>query len=105
MHHGKLRAWSRAGGPAPPGIANLGDEVWTADAPDENNGVVILGTPLGRDASVESHGRDRLEKEALLLDNIPKLDDVQCAWLLLSYSTVPRANHMLRMLPPQRSNS
>ena len=29
-----------------------------------------------------------------------QLDDLQCAWLLLTFCGVPRANHFLRVLPP-----
>ena len=50
-HQGKLRMWSRAGGPAPAEVAALAtreNPVWVADAPSHLNGLVILGTPLGR---------------------------------------------------------
>ena len=44
-HLGKLKAWSRLGGSAPPGLADLGDDIWTADKSDELNGHKVLGTP------------------------------------------------------------
>ena len=31
---------------------------------------------------------------------ISKMRDLQCAWIMLSMSAVPRANHMIRMVPP-----
>ena len=47
---GKLKAWSSGGGPAPPDIVAIGANVWTADKPDHLNGLVVLGTPLGKPA-------------------------------------------------------
>ena len=49
---GKLRAWSRAGGPPPRGCPA---EHWTADKDDAQNGVRILGTPLGAPAYTAAH--------------------------------------------------
>ena len=41
LHQGKARVWSRAG-EQPPDVADLGSDVWSPE------GVVVLGTPLGR---------------------------------------------------------
>ena len=43
---GKLKAWSRAGGEAPEGL----EEAWQGSKPDCENGLIVLGTPLGRGA-------------------------------------------------------
>ena len=99
-HLGKLRAWCRGGGPAPPELQDISAEAWTADLPEEQNGLVILGTPLGKSAFVEAHARRRLEIEERLLRELPGMKDPQKAWVLLSQSAVPRANHTLRTLPP-----
>ena len=53
----KLRVWSRAGGPPPPGFTA---EHWTADRDDAENGVRILGTPLGTPAHAAAHAAERL---------------------------------------------
>ena len=101
-HLGKLRAWSRAGGTAPPGLEGFGDEgdpAWRGDLPPELNGLVVLGTPLGTDAYAAEHGRKRLREEQRLLDCLPKLD-LQSAWLLLLYCATPRANRQFRCVPP-----
>ena len=94
-HLGKLRAWCRAGGPAPPGLASLGGEVWTADRRAAENGLRILGTPVGTAAYVEAHARARPEEERRLLRELPELPDLQCAWLLPYFSAAARANHPL----------
>ena len=104
-HLGKLRAWSRSGGPAPAGLAALGPEVWTADKAAEKNGIVVLGVPLGTDAFVEAHLQERLQTEQRLLDELPELHDLVSAWCLLSQCAVPRANHTLRTLPPSLSST
>jgi len=99
-HLGKLRAWSSGGGPAPPGLAALGEDVWRADRPEQQNGIKVLGAPLGLPAFVRAHGEERMREERRLLQRLPKLADPQCAWLLLVLSASPRANHLLRVLPP-----
>ena len=99
-NYGKLRAWCRGGGPAPPDLADISEDAWTADLPDEQNGLVILGAPLGKAAFVEAHARKRLGTEERLLRELPEIGDPQVAWVLLLQSAVPRANHTLRVLPP-----
>ena len=102
-HLGKLRAWSSGGGLSPPDLAAISPEAWTADLPDHLNGITVLGTPFGKAAFVEAFTQTRMEKERALLERIEQLQDPQCAWLMLSMSAVPRANHILRMLPPSQS--
>ena len=104
-HLGKLRAWCRSGGPAPADLRDISEDVWTADLPDAQNGLVILGTPLGKAEFVEAHARQRLEIELRLLREIPKMKDPQKAWVLLSQSAVPRSTHMVRVLPPTASGA
>eukprot|EP00959_Pyramimonas_sp_CCMP1952_P435189 9112610-Pyramimonas_sp.AAC.1 len=83
-HLGKLRVWSRGGGEAPPGLDDLGEavgpEVWTGDGPAHENGIVVLGTPLGTPDFVKAHAEERLQKERRLLDELPQLEDVKTAW-------------------------
>ena len=100
---GKLRTWCAGGGPAPPDLEELCPEAWTADLPEELNGIKVLGTPLGRPAYVAAFAAKRMSKEEHLLTQIGKMHDPQCAWLMLSMSAVPRSNHMVRMLPPTQS--
>ena len=38
-----------------------------------------------------------------MLEKVPKLPDAQCAWLVLALCAVPRANHLLRTVPPSVS--
>ena len=92
---GTTRVTAAEAGPAPPGIAELGDDVWRGDKPDAQRGVVVLGSPVGHPAFVQAWAEDRLRAEQELLDQLPKLPDLQCAWLLLLLfpSREPRHSH------------
>ena len=96
---GKTRVYNRDGGPAPPGIAELGANVWRGAAPEAERGFVALGTPLGHPRFVAAHTDTRL------LDEVRLLQELQCAWLLLAMCASPRADHLLRTLPPSLSAS
>jgi hypothetical protein len=65
--------------------------------------VMVVGTPIGSDAFITRHGREMEELEQSLLDNIASLPPLQDAWLLLLYCGVPRANHLLRTVPPRQA--
>ena len=47
---------------APPDLAANGEDVWQANAPDDHNGVMVLGTPLGRPAYVRAHAGERVRE-------------------------------------------
>ena len=49
---------------------------------------------IGRPEYVRAWGAARLETEDALLRQLPKLPDLQCAWLLLSFSAAHRANRL-----------
>ena len=70
---------------------------------DHLNGIVILGTPLGHPAFIQNQAEIRILQEQLLLDELSGLEDIQCAWTLLTWSTVPRSNHLIRVVPPSLS--
>lgn len=57
------------------------------------------GRRLAPPAFVAASSAARLEGAQGLLD----LPDLQCAWLLLLYCAAPRAQHLLRTLPPDLS--
>ena len=57
VNMGKCRVWSKTGGEAPPGIVSeLGPDVWRGDREPEENGLVVLGAPLGTDEFVDAPG-------------------------------------------------
>ena len=61
---------------------------------------MILGSPVGSPEYVRAFTRERMEKERHFLSHLPHLPDLQCAWLFLPMCAAPRANHLLRSLPP-----
>ena len=63
---------------------------------------VSLGTPVGSAEYIASHAQGRMTEEMRLLDQLPQLPDLQSAWLLLRYCASPRANHLLRSVPPHQ---
>ena len=100
---GKTRVLAAEGGPPPPGITELGEDVWCGDKPPAQRGVVVLGTPVGHPDFVQAWTDKRLCEERRLLEELPHLPDLQCAWLLLLFCASPRANHALRTLPPSEA--
>ena len=93
LNEGKTRVWNR-GGVCPPDVHQLGEHVW---CPERVN---VLGTPIGTKAFVDRKIEERIADEQRLWDAIPKITDLQCAWQVLLQCAGPRANHMLRTLPP-----
>ena len=68
---GKTRVFNYAGGPPPPGVADLGLEVWRGDKPPQERGFVALGTPIGTPEYVRTWGVERLEVDDALLRQLP----------------------------------
>ena len=60
---GKCRVWHARGGPPPPGIADLGPDVWRGDREPYECGVKVLGAPVGSLQFVESNCQERMEQE------------------------------------------
>ena len=87
-------------GAPPPGVHELGDEVWRGNRPSGERGFTALGVPLGHPDYVRKWGRRRVRDEQAFLDHLPHLPDLQCAWLLLLLCGSTRANHALRNIPP-----
>ena len=98
---GKTRIYNTTGGPAPYGVAELGEEVWRSDRPLPERGFTALGVPIGHCDYVREWGQRRLREEQALLDHLPHLPDLQCAWLLLLMCASTRATHALRNIPPE----
>ena len=96
---GKTHVFAAEVGPPPPGIAELGEEVWCGDKPPASEELWSSACWWGLPTS-SRRGPAILREERLLLDELPYLPDLQCAWLLLLFFASPRANHALRTLPP-----
>jgi hypothetical protein len=77
---GKCKVWN-ASGNEPPGIRQLGDDVWKGgvDTPIQMRGLMVLGSPLGSDEYVKEEGAKRNRKEREFLDLVVRVPDLQCA--------------------------
>ena len=102
MNIGKTRVWNAAGD-KPEGVEALGAKAWTGELPLSQRGVVVLGTPIGSTEFVNDWIRSKLAEHKVLLDRIPAMQDVQCAWLVLLFCASSRANYVLRNLPPEQA--
>ena len=102
---GQTRIWNGAG-VEPRGCCDLiddrGNQAWRGDAslPTTEQGVTVLGTPIGHPHFVQNKLHQLSIKHSSLLKAIPEVPDLQSAWLLLSYCAATRANYYLRAIPP-----
>ena len=68
-------------------IAQIADpeaRVWKGSGvPATDQGIRVLGKPLGHADYVETQLRERLDDHQLLLNRIPEVPDLQSAWALL----------------------
>ena len=103
LHLEKTRVFNFAG-EDPPRLRELGPDVWAGNQarPVHQQGVKVLGTPVGTDAFVDALSDKRLAEERRFWDLLPTLPDLQAAWLLLLYCASPRCNYFARTLPPSK---
>ena len=106
LNNGKTRLWNRAG-LFPQGCEVVEDAarrddpeavVWKGnpELPLSQQGIKILGIPVGKKEFVE-------HTHAELLEKIPRVKDLQCAWSILLYCGVSRANFFIRAVSPDHS--
>ena len=76
---GKCRVYNAQGREAPPGVAELGPEVWRGNRAAEERGLVVLGTPVGTPEFMAAHAARRVAEEHRLLHLLPRLPDLQAA--------------------------
>ena len=107
VHLGKTRAWNSAG-EEPPGLLEAlppqdpENPCWTGNwaRPAAEQGVVVLGSPVGSRDFIAAKLAQRLQEQDRLLSRIPRVPELQSAWLLLLYCAAPRSTYLLRTLPP-----
>ena len=111
VHDGKTQVWNRAGlRPAGCDVLDRAARamdpnfttVWRGSGlPLSEQGINILGTPLGHEEFVRNHLMRTIEEHTVLLDRIPTVPDVQSAWALLLHCANARANYSLRVVRPE----
>ena len=111
VHQGKTQLWNRDG-VMPSGCeattiaARAQDEnaiVWRGDheLPLVQQGVKLLGTPLGHVAFVEDQLAKLSVSHSVLFERIQAVTDLQVAWLLLVFCAASRANYYLPVVHPR----
>ena len=87
VHGGKTHIWNRAG--TKPILQRQAEEtdlearVWRgSEVPTTEQGIKVLGTPLGHEDFVNQHLEQTGQKHRKFLRKISTLPDVQSAWLL-----------------------
>ena len=106
VHEGKTHIWNLAG--IKPEICDVlqraaevakpGARVWRgSEVPTEEQGIKVLGASVGHRDFVRKHLERILEQHEVLLNGIPRVPDVQSAWLLLLHCASVRANYQLRV--------
>ena len=115
VHQGKTQLWNRAG-VAPAGsaaltaaarVADPSAVVWRGDPhlPTEEQGVKILGTPLGHPSYVRSQLVALSAMHEHLMSNTLQVQDSQCAWILLLLCVSVWAKNTLRVVHPKLTDA
>ena len=110
VHLGKTQVWNR-GGHFPPACvemqaaADRADpqsqaRIWRGAGLPSEQGVRVLGIPIGNEEHVQAELPATTEKHSTLLNRIPLVQDLQSAWLLLLFCANTRATYSLRGIPP-----
>ena len=105
LHHGKTAVWNR-GGEVPVNIeileaaARRDDPtatVWKGNVQSapEDRGITILGTLVGTPEFATRQLEKKVSEHEELLNTIPDIKDLQCAWLVLLYCATARAKRTL----------
>ena len=109
IHGGKTKVWNRAG--ERPQICDVLERiarfqnpravVWRGSGiPSDQQGMKVLGTPLGHVDFVTQRLQSVTEEQRCLLERIPLMQDFQSAWLLLLHCASARANYQIRAVCP-----
>ena len=111
LHLGKTQVWNRSG-ECPPACEEMQRaavqvdpdvRVWNGDVsrPGSEQGLKILGTPVGQPEYVTTKLDQLIEKHRVLLERIPAVNDLQSSWLFLTFCAATRANYTLRNVQPE----
>ena len=109
VHTGKTHVWNRSGTKPPEcnamqrrAVVNNPDaRVWLgSEVPTRQQGIKVLGCPLGHDDFIAAELQALGAKHQILLQAIPAVQDLQSAWLLLLHCAAARANCFVRVLRP-----
>ena len=94
INMGKTRVWN-AGGEEPEGARDMGtgeNPSWVGDRtlPEDQQGLVVLGAPLGSQPFVLKSLEETSRDHARLFSKLKLLPSLQNSWLLLLFCASPR---------------
>ena len=81
-----------------PNLDDLGPDAWNEE------GIKILGTPVGSHQFVSEVSNARVEEENRLWEAVSWVSDIQC-WQILLQCAGPRCHHYSRAIPPSQSET
>ena len=96
---GKIRCWGAGEASPPPGIAELGNEVWRGDLSIEKQGLIMLGSPIGSVEFAAKWCEHTATRQNRFLNQLGRIREAQSRWLLLKFCVEPTCNHILRNVP------
>ena len=104
VHVGKTKIWIWAGNRLR--ICDMleriaqttGQGVEGSQVPTAEQGMKVLGTPLGHEDCVARHLEAVVDEPRVLLERIPRVQDVQSAWLLRLHCASARATCQLTLI-------
>ena len=111
VHLGKTKVWNRAGA-EPEACSSMQEaaqrvdpdaRVRIGDGPLSQQGLRVLGIPIGTPEFVRSQLEQTSLKHKVLFNRLTCVEDLQSAWLLLLFCANTRVTYSLRGLPPQET--
>ena len=113
VHSGKTQVWNRGG--VRPNVCDVLERIARAADPDARvwrgsgdtdlleaqQGMKVLGTPLGHPSYVEAYLQKKVRDQQTFLERIPAVQDLQSSWSLLVHCASARSNYLLRVVTPE----
>ena len=97
----KTQVWRKSTGSSPPSsLSPLSPEVWRGNDRTEEDGLIVLGAPIGSDAFCRAALDKRRLEEDRVLSSYRDLPSLQARFLLLFWCGTGRSTHLLRQVPP-----
>ena len=105
VHLGKTKVWNRVGEEleacsSMQEAAQRVDSdarVWTGDGPLSQQGLRVLGIPIGTPEFVRSQLEQTSLKHKVLFNRLTSVEDLQSAWLLLLFCANTRVTYSLQV--------
>ena len=95
----------RRSGTRRPNVCDVLERIGDTDLFEAQQGMKVLGTPLGHPSHVEAYLQKKVRDQQTFLERIPAVQDLQSAWSLLVHCASARANYLLRVVTANYARS